>query len=77
MLMKYSSALLAVVISTMMDTTEAVKIEDETGLLDPYDVADTIFKISDLNEDGNLTKPEYDKAIEKLIRSVGDEFEKF
>ena len=77
MLMKYSSALLAVVISTMMDTTEAVKIEDEAGLLDPYDVADTIFKISDLNEDGNLTKPEYDKAIEKLIRSVGDEFEKF
>ena len=77
MLMKYSSALLAVVISTMMGSTNAVKIEDEAGLLDPYDVADTIFKISDLNEDGNLTKPEYDKAIEKLIRSVGDEFEKF
>ena len=77
MLMKYSSALLAVVISTMMGSTNAVKIEEETGLLDPYDVADTIFKISDLNEDGNLTKPEYDKAIEKLIRSVGDEFEKF
>ena len=67
--MKFSSALLAVVISTMMSTTEAIKIQTETGSSNPLEVTSAVFEIADKNEDGILKKEELNKAMKKLERS--------
>ena len=69
MLMKFSSALLAVVISTMMSTTEALKIQTETGSPTPLEVTTAVFEITDKNDDGILKKKELDKAMKKLEKS--------
>ena len=69
MLMKFSSALLAVAISTMVSTTEAIKIQEDTGLRDPLEVTSAVFQIADKNEDDQLTKSEFNEAMQKLLES--------
>ena len=75
MLMKYSSALLAVAISTMMSSTEAVKIQEETGLVDFHEVASSVFEVADQNEDEVVTEHELGNAMEKLLQSFDNAFE--
>ena len=75
MLMKYSSALLAVAISTMMSSTEAVKIQEETGLVDFHEVASSVFEVADQNEDEVVTEHELGSALEKLLLSFDNAFE--
>ena len=75
MFMKYSSALLAVAISTMMNSTEAVKIQEETGLVDFHEVASSVFEVADQNEDEVVTEPELGNALEKLLQSFDNAFE--
>ena len=69
MLMKFSSALLAVAISTMVSSTEAIKIQEDTGLHDPHEVTSAVFQIADKNEDDKLTKNEFEKAMKNLLKS--------
>ena len=69
MFMKFSSALLAVVISTMMSTTEALKIQTETGSPTPLEVTTAVFEIADSNKDGKLKKKEFDRAMNELEKS--------
>ena len=69
MLKKFSSALLAVAISTMVSTTEAIKIQEDTGSHDPLEVTSAVFQISGKNEDDQLTKKEFNKAMDKLLKS--------
>ena len=75
MLTKYSSALLAVVIGTMMSTTEAVKIQEDSGLVDPYEVASDVFEVAD--QDGNdvVTEQELGNALKKLLQSFENALE--
>ena len=65
MIMKYSSALLAVVISTMMGTTEAINIAPA----DPTEVTSAVFKIADKDKNSILTKKEFKRSVKKLLKS--------
>ena len=75
MLTKYSSALLAVVIGTMMSTTEAVKIQEDSGLVDPYEVASDVFEVADQNENDVVTEQELGNALKKLLQSFENALE--
>ena len=72
--MKFSSALLAVVISTMVSPTEAVKIQEEAA--NPLEATSAVFEIADYNDNDLLYKQEFKTAMEKLLESdevPGDE----
>lgn len=76
MLKKYSSALLAVAIGTMMSTTEAVKIQEDTGLVDPYEVASDVFEVADQDDNDVVTEQELGNAMKKLLQSFEIALEK-
>ena len=68
MLMKFST-MLAVVIVTMMNTNEAVKLQDESTETRSERVTKAIFKIADENKDKTLSIEEFKNSINELYDS--------
>ena len=66
MLMKYTSALLAVAISTMMGTTEAVKRFELNRSPTPLEITSAIFDVLDEDEDNILAEQELERTELKI-----------